>query len=917
MKTEVALAAVSMKTALKYRRNWNKDAPAVHLLQSMMPKGPGRKGYRLYFDIGQQHRTHFTIPPAVRSALQRAGYVATDYLAKKCVKISDKEQKNVTNIGKVIAKDPHAKAAFDNDPQLQNTKQGSLQVVISCHPYDIIGMSTGRDWDLTSCMRLADGEHRLNPGINQHYVKNDVAEGTLVAYVVSSDDQNIQRPKARCLLKPFINAKGDVLYRRETRVYGNPVPGFDLVIARFLRQANKDLPSDRFHMAETLYNDGMGTEMFHEQSDENNYSAHDALMDPELALDYIQQRVLVLKNSDDSEAKKQIAQQIYQYLDSNEAEKLHDTQITEIVDALKGVKEFVDELNNQSTMGAGLRPLPARIGRALGAFDGFKDLDQKTVSKLPLSLVNSLSIGGGAVMEEMLGRLQAMTEHSNLATNSKTFRMIMTGVYPVPPKEVLEKYQKVGHALYSMASAARHMLLLDDDSMQKVAYEILDMDLSFEEPLRTEEMADLVYQAGGTGLSICYNIDNLGRLDSNTLWVPPVGVVANTLTRKAFRLLDKYDKDGRVEMWVGEIKKNMVEQLLYSPEKLRDYKDFLPRLRDWLNENTEAVQTLVSQWNPKQVKALAEFHLPSVMHLNDNGIIFGSQTADTINGILPSLVAWDGEPLIPESQDMVEICQLMVAAGNLLEKPLHLEKKFDPETFEEQDVVDVAENFQTGMGRRRHQRTTTFGALLNKIEINGEKPDITWRMELVEHNGADGIGWVPPEKLPQLIRKLLAMVANMDSLDTAILALTRLVHNTNMIHPVDVQEELNNRMDMGFIQYPDEDEMDAAAYEEALEAYEENRQRIEDELTAQREKTLDLNEQLLLVLEKVADFVGMDDFDESLDDDEAEAMPFDVKTPNIRENQWADQADEVHGLRREIYDAQQTRPDELQEMRDE
>uniref|UniRef100_A0AB39CDH7 Portal protein n=1 Tax=Pseudomonas phage HRDY3 TaxID=3236930 RepID=A0AB39CDH7_9VIRU len=916
MNFELAVAAVSMRTALKYRRNWNKQAPAVKLLQSMMPKGPGKKGYRLYFDIGQQHKSHFTIPPAVRSALQRAGYVATDYLAKKCVKITDKEQKNVTNIGKVIAKDPHAKTAFDNDPQLQNTKGGSLQVVISCHPYDIIGMSTGRDWDLTSCMRLADGEHRLNPGINQHYVKNDVAEGTLVAYVVSSDDKNIQKPKARCLLKPFINGKGDVLYRRETRVYGNPVPGFDLVLARFLRQINMHIPSDEFRMAETLYDDGMGGRFTHEQSTDDNLSAHDALMDTELAIDYIRQRVVALKNAEGPEEKQHIAQQIFHYIDSNEAEKLHDTQIDEIVEALKGVPEMADEFNNQATSGTDLRPVPARIGREIGAFEGFQNLDMKTVSKLPLSLVSSLSIAGGPVMAEMLERVQAMVEHSNLTSNSKVFRMIMTGVYPVPPKEVLEKLPRVGHALYTMACAARHMLLLDDTSMQKAAYEILDMNLDFKDPERSEEMGEMIYQSGGTNLSICYNIDNLGKLDSNVLWVPPTGVVANALTRKAFRLLDKFDSDGRVEMWVDEIKKSQVEQLLYDQGKLRDYKDFLPRLRDWLNDNTEVVQQLVNQWQPKYVKALAEFNLPSVMHLTDNGIIFGSQTADTINAIIPSLLAWEGEPLIPESQDMVEICQLIVAAGNLLEKPLHLEKKFDSETFEEGDLLDVAEHFQTGMGRRRHQRTTTFGALLNKIVINGEKPDITYRMDLVENNGADGIGWVAPEKLPLLIRKLLKMVANMDSLDTAILALTRLVHNSDMIQPVDVQEEVNNRMDMGAVQYPDEDEMEPEAYQEALEAYEENRQRIEDEVEAQRDKTLELNEKLLEVLEKIADFVGMDDFDESTDDDEAEAQPFDVETPNIRENQWADQADEVHGLRREIYDAQQTRPDELEEYRD-
>src|SRR5690606_26640424 len=93
-----------------------------------------------------------SVPPAVRYALKKAGFVVTDYLAKKCVKIADIEQKNEFNIGKVIAKDQHAKAAFDNDPQLQNSNSLETLVVLSCHPYDIIGMSTGRSWDKTSCI---------------------------------------------------------------------------------------------------------------------------------------------------------------------------------------------------------------------------------------------------------------------------------------------------------------------------------------------------------------------------------------------------------------------------------------------------------------------------------------------------------------------------------------------------------------------------------------------------------------------------------------------------------------------------------------------------------------------------------------------------------------------------------------------
>jgi hypothetical protein len=255
---EIAIAAVSMKSALKYRRNWDKKSPTVKLLQKLMPRGNNR-GYRLYFPIGGTLGTHSVkIPAAVRHALTKAGYVATDYLAKKCVKVGDKEQKNVFNIGKVIGKDHIAKAAFDNDPQLQNSKSAKFEMVVSCHPYDIIGMSTGRDWDAQSCMRLRDGRGGMDDGINADKLNNDVAEGTLVAYAVKSGDSNITTPLGRCLLKPFISEKGDVMYRRELKIYGNPVPGFTDSLNKFLRKLNKNVPDGMYEMSSGLYDDGVG-----------------------------------------------------------------------------------------------------------------------------------------------------------------------------------------------------------------------------------------------------------------------------------------------------------------------------------------------------------------------------------------------------------------------------------------------------------------------------------------------------------------------------------------------------------------------------------------------------------------------------------------------------------------------------------
>lgn len=271
MEKLVSLSVVSMKTALHYRRDWKKDGPTSRFLRKFMPRGS--KGFRVYLPIGSSaNPVTPVVPLAVRHALRVAGYRVSDYLAKKCVKIKDKEQKNFYNIGKVIAKDSVAKAAFDNDPQLQNSNSEGIQVVVSCHPYDIIGMSTGRDWDNTSCMRLKDGREGIKNGAYHEHLANDVAEGTLVAYAIRIGDDNIKQPLCRCLLKPFKNDQGDILYRRESSVYGNNVPGFGDTLNKFIRKLNARVPTGEYALVNGLYDDGVGESTEHFDSSTKNQS---------------------------------------------------------------------------------------------------------------------------------------------------------------------------------------------------------------------------------------------------------------------------------------------------------------------------------------------------------------------------------------------------------------------------------------------------------------------------------------------------------------------------------------------------------------------------------------------------------------------------------------------------------------------
>lgn len=913
MKLELALAAVSMKTALKYRRNWDRNAPIVKLLQSMMPFGPGKKGYRLYFDIGVNHKAHFTVPPAVRSALQKAGFAPTDYLAKKCVKIGDKEQKNVFNIGKVIAKDPHAKAAFDNDPQLQNTKQGALQVVISCHPYDIIGMSTGRAWDKMSCMRLADGEHKFDPGSNAHYVRNDVSEGTLVAYVVGADDTNIQHPKARCLLKPFYNEDGDVLYRRETRIYGNPVPGFDLILSRFLRRINKNIPEGTFKMAGKLYNDGMGNEHYHKPSHDDNLSIEDVTTDTAHAVQFVQQQVAAMADKD---FRDEHIDNIINYLNKDEIqEHLKDTQIDEIVDTLKGVKAAVNGIHLLAYKDQEISTALAEVGRRIGSFEKTKGFTKEILAGLDDDRVHNLSHGGGNPVMEALSRVENLSDYE-LRDNARIFKMILTGKTPVPSKEDLQTLPNCARILNTAAHAARHMTILNDDSMQKGAYAIIDLGIDVENPIWWgPDAADMMYATGGVNLFLGYVMDNIGKLSADALWAADPSITAMALNnRRAFRFLDKQE-DRQVSMLMDHVKMEQIKYLILNPRQEQYFKDNKQALIKYLDDNEEVIPSILADgWEPQYVKNLANFHLPAVMHLTESDGIFTSGLPDTIQGIIPALMAWEGPKLEPLTVDMENALQYLVQVGNLLDKPLHLERKIDEEQFELRDITDVADSFNQKMSGARYTRVRSFQQLINELEFDGKHADITHSQELMDHLGADAFGWVPTNKLPGEMRGMLKAIRDME-LGPAIDALGTLISATRLLPLEEVQTGVERRMEQRDIYPPDEENLDDDAYEEADAAYNEIRQAIEDEIVEQNYKQLRLNRKLLEALEKIKDFVG---YDEDVDywDDDAPLATFETDMTAATEDDYADQEVRVRELRAELKSACEERPGEQQEMED-
>ena len=198
---------------------------------------------RIYLraDIEDQKpiKKHAIVPDSIVKALDSKGYAVEDYLTG--IAVSKKDGKRKAKIGKLLNKEPDLKKLFDSDNQRHGSKTSTAEflVVISRHPYDIAGMSTGRGW--TSCMNIVDG-------CNKHYVIRDVKYGTLVAYLVRANDKNINKPMGRVRIYAFVDEKDParIMFVREPQIYPKDanLPKFEAIVDKWVEDTNEMLGVD-------------------------------------------------------------------------------------------------------------------------------------------------------------------------------------------------------------------------------------------------------------------------------------------------------------------------------------------------------------------------------------------------------------------------------------------------------------------------------------------------------------------------------------------------------------------------------------------------------------------------------------------------------------------------------------------------
>lgn len=172
--------------------------------------------------------------PDVIEHLVNHGWDVKDYqkgIAQKKIQVGNPErgipfrekvvEKKIGSILDETNASDDVKKTFTN--QRGQAKADEYHVCVSNSPLAILGMSTGTSWDSQSCMRYPEG-------MNNHYLPEDSAHGTHVAYLVHSSDKGAfehgepDKPIARIALKPhhYDSPEGnrDTIFRPELRTYG-------------------------------------------------------------------------------------------------------------------------------------------------------------------------------------------------------------------------------------------------------------------------------------------------------------------------------------------------------------------------------------------------------------------------------------------------------------------------------------------------------------------------------------------------------------------------------------------------------------------------------------------------------------------------------------------------------------------------
>jgi hypothetical protein len=152
---------------------------------------------------------------------------------------NNEDKKEATELLRLFAKDSANRNIDDGIVDI-DPREEPKWIVISRDPYDVAGMSTGREW--SSCQDLEGGGYC-------HYVPRDILAGTLAAYLIKDSDKRevvrdgdvLRLPLSRLLIKPYLNNKGETAFAMSAKQYtkNNRDPIFPIVVKKWVDEFNR------------------------------------------------------------------------------------------------------------------------------------------------------------------------------------------------------------------------------------------------------------------------------------------------------------------------------------------------------------------------------------------------------------------------------------------------------------------------------------------------------------------------------------------------------------------------------------------------------------------------------------------------------------------------------------------------------
>jgi len=219
----------ALPTSLAKQFSLKKWKPNMKMFDRLTPFFGGDNVYRKTYPIQQAEfgSSLSAIRKSIEFCLETIGYTVNNWSKATCIscnarskpvligKVLETEFPPNSGIKQLFTKNESILRSTNTSQPIQQTTDLNVMGIISRHPYDIAGMSTGRDW--TSCMTLHPNGKESK---GQTYIPSDIVEGTLVAYMVYKDDLNITKPLSRLLITPYNDPHNNILYGIRQKFYG-------------------------------------------------------------------------------------------------------------------------------------------------------------------------------------------------------------------------------------------------------------------------------------------------------------------------------------------------------------------------------------------------------------------------------------------------------------------------------------------------------------------------------------------------------------------------------------------------------------------------------------------------------------------------------------------------------------------------